>query len=180
MHRVASRYAKSLLQLAAEKGILASIHTDMVLFDQVGAASRALLTTLQSPVIHREKKLTILQNIFQGKVHSLTLRFFKLITQKHREALLPDITAAFLEQYNRYQGIQTANITTTLKLSDNLNHHFREIVKKIAPCKEVVLTQQIDPTLIGGYILQVADKRLDESLRTKLLALKQHYTIGGY
>ena len=180
MNKVATRYAKTLLQLAVEKKVLEHIHKDMLCFEQACAANKSLVSTLRSPVIKHDKKRAILQASFQNKVHDLTHSFFALVTQRHREALLPAMTQAFLAHYDAHQGIKKAQVTTTFPLSDKLGRQLQQTVQQIAPCKQVVLDQHIDPALIGGYILQVEDKQLDQSLRKKLLTLKKHYVTEEY
>jgi F-type H+-transporting ATPase subunit delta len=180
MHRVAFRYAKALLQLAVEKKVLDKVHADMLLFDQVWDANKALLHALESPAIKHDKKLAVLQEIFQDKVHVLTMSFVKMVTKKRREDLLPAITKLFLEQHDHHKGIKQATISTTFQLSEELCLQFIKLVQQIAPCNQVVLKQHIDPTLIGGYVLQVDDKRIDQSLRNKLLTLKKTYVTEAY
>ncbi len=180
MNSIASRYAKVLLQLAVEKNVAERIYTDMLCFGQVCAANKCLVTTLKSPVIKHDKKLAVLQAIFQNWVHDLTLNFLAMVTQKHREALLPAMAQVFLVQYNQHQGIQLAQVTTTFPLSDQLTLQLQEIVQKMVPCQQVILEHKIDPALIGGYVLQVEDKRLDQSLRKKLLTLKMNCVTEGY
>lgn len=177
---VASRYAKSLLQQAIGKGVLDSVHADMLLFCQVCTDNIALLKTLKSPVVSHDKKLAILHELFKGRGNDLMLSFLNMISQKGREAILPDITQAFLKQYNSYKGIKAASVTTTFQLSEDLINRFKELVKSITPCKEVVLTQHINQAILGGYILHVEDKQLDERLTTKLYSLKKYYVASGY
>lgn len=179
MNSISSRYAKALLQLAVERNIIESIYTDMLYFDQVCAANQCLVTTLKSPVIKPDKKIAVLQAIFH-EVHDLTLSFLAMVTQKHREALLPAMAQAFLAQYNQHRGIKTAQVITTFPLSDQLILQLQQIVQQIVPCQHVILEQDIDPALIGGYILRVEDKRLDQSLRKKLLTLKMNCVTEGY
>ena len=180
MNSIASRYAKALLQLAVEKAVLARIHKDMLCFAQVCATNTSLLSMLKSPVIKHDKKLAVLRSIFQNEVHSLMLSFFAMVTQKHREALLPAMSQSFLAQYDQHRGVQKAQVTTTFPLPDGLTRQLQEIVQKLIPCEQVLLDQYIDPTLIGGYVLQVKDKRLDQSLRKKLRTLKKGYMTEGY
>ena len=180
MNKVAARYAKALLQLAVEKKVLAHIHKDMLFFTQVGTTHKALLQMLKSPVIEHDKKLAILQALFQNKVQALTLRFFALVTQNHREPLLLAIAQAFLAQYNQHQGIKKAHVTTTFPLSEKLVLQFQQLVQKITPGRKVLLDQHVDPSLIGGYVLEVEDKRLDQSLRKSLHTLKKEYVTAGY
>lgn len=178
--RVASTYAKSLLQQAIEEGALDSIHTDMLLLEQVCTDNTALLKTLKSPIVSHDKKLAILHKLLKGRVSNLMLSFLNMVSQKRRTAIISDIIKASLRQYNSYKGIKTASVTTTFQLSADLISRFKALVKSIMPCKEVALTQYIDPTILGGYILHVEDKQLDECLTTKLHALKQYCITSGY
>ncbi|MCU0318427.1 MAG: ATP synthase F1 subunit delta [Amoebophilaceae bacterium] len=180
MNKVASRYAKALLQLAVEQGILERVHTDLLGFDRVCADNKGLAATLKNPTIQHDKKLTILKVIFQDNVHSLTLNFLAMITQKCRASLLPAIVRAFLTQYNQHQGIQIAHVTTTFPLTSRLILQLQEIARRISPCRHIVLDQYIDSTLIGGYVLQVGDKRVDQSLRRNLLTLQKNCVTEGY
>ncbi|MEM9416950.1 MAG: ATP synthase F1 subunit delta [Bacteroidota bacterium] len=180
MNKVAARYAKALLQLAVEKKVLAHIHQDMLFFTQAGIAHKALLQMLKSPIIRHDKKLAVLQAIFQNKVHALTLRFFALVIQRHREPLLPTMAQAFLTQYHQHQGIKKAHVTTTFPLSTELESQLQQLVQKMTVAKKIELDQHIDPTLLGGYVLAVEDKRLDQSLRKKLLKLRKSYITAGY
>ncbi len=180
MNRIAPRYAKTLLQLAAEKKVLDKVYADMLLVDQVCDANKSLPDMLRSPIIKHDKKLAVLQAIFRAKVQALTFSFFTLVTQKHREALLHAIAKAFLEQYDLHQGFKKATISTTFQLSEELSLQFQQLAQQIVPCNKVVLHQHMDPSLIGGYVLQVEEKRLDQSLRKKLLTLKKNYIAEGY
>ena len=131
-------------------------------------------------IIKQEKKLAVLQAIFQKEVHALTLRFFTTVTQRRREALLPAMAQAWLAQYDQHQGIKKAQVTTTFPLSDKLARQLQAMIQQMTPCQQVVLDQRIDPTLIGGYVLQVEDKRLDQSVRKKLRTLQKKYIVAGY
>lgn len=180
MNKVAARYAKALLGLAVEKEVLVRIHQDIVSLAQACTTHPTLLHTLQSPIIKHDKKLAVLRAIFRHEAHALTLRFFALVTQKCREAWLPAIAQAFLAQYDEYQGIKKAHVTTTFPLSDELATQLQKIVQKMTPAKQIELDQHIDSALLGGYVLQVEDKRLDQSLRKRLRLLKKEYVTAGY
>jgi F-type H+-transporting ATPase subunit delta len=178
--QVASRYAKSLLQLAIEQGVLDQVYEDMVLLDQLCREHPLLLKTLQSPIITSHKKLAILQALFADKVTALVLHFFDLVVKKQREVMLSNMAFCFLMQYDRYKDIKTAHITTTFPISNALIDYFQKLVQSIAPCKEVKLVQHIKPAILGGFVLQVDDKQLDESLVTKLYLLKKQCITSGY
>jgi F-type H+-transporting ATPase subunit delta len=180
MNNVVSRYAEALLQQAVERDMLAHVYTDMLCFNQVCTASNLLVTTLKSPIIKHEKKLEVLHAIFRDQAHELTLSFFDIVIKKHREALLPTMARTFLARYDQHQGITTAQVTTAFPLSDQLQLQFQQVVKRIASCQKVILEQYINPDLIGGYVLRVGDKRLDQSLRKALRTLKNNCVTEGY
>ena len=180
MHRVATIYAKSLLQLATSPEVLSQLYTDMQSIAQACTDHPTLHAALKRPTIQHTTKATLLQTLFQDKVHPLTHKFLGLIAHKQRAALLPAIAQAFVVQYNQQQGIQIAQVTTSVPLSDTLTQQLQALVQQIAPCTQVALTQQIDPTLIGGYILQVGDKQVDQSLRKQLKTLRKQCVIEGY
>lgn len=96
--QVAARYAKSLLDLAQEQGTLATIKQDMDLLANTMAGSRDLRLLLRNPIVKHDKKLSILNAVFGGKVSDMLLRFFQILTSKNREAALEHIGDAFLMQ----------------------------------------------------------------------------------
>src|SRR5579872_4703054 len=105
--RLAARYAKSILDLAVEKGQLEAVHADMLLLKQTCRDSKDLENLLRSPIIKADKKGKILQAIFANKISPLTNAFITLLLNKEREGYLPEIAAAFVDQYKTRKGIST-------------------------------------------------------------------------
>src|SRR5690349_10326026 len=110
--RAVSRYVKSLLDLALEQKVLENVHNDMIFFSKTYNESKDFALMLRSPVIPHDKKREILSKIFKGKVNSLTMSFFDIITRKNREPLLGAIAKEFHNAYNDYKGIGKATITS--------------------------------------------------------------------
>lgn len=178
--RAASRYAKSLLELAIEKGALDEVHNDMLLFHDVCKSNSDFLLMLKNPIIKHDKKKAILDQIFKGKVNDLTMAIFDIITRKNREPLLPAIAKEFHNLYNINKGIQLAKITTAVPLDSGLRTKLEALVKKISSKDKVELIEVVDKDIIGGYILKVGDRQLDESLRSKLKALEVKFSQNPY
>ncbi len=171
--RLAARYAKPILELADQKGVLEEVKEDMQQFLRLCKSNRDLYLLLKSPIVPHLRKAEILRKIFTGKLNDLTLKSFDLITRKSREKFLPQIAEAFLQKYNMKKGIQEVTLSTPVPLSDALRKDFNQLVKKISK-KEPSIKEKVDPELIGGYILKMGDQQLDESIRGQLkeLALK--------
>ena len=175
--RVASRYSKSLLTLAQEKGLLEEVNKDMELFTTTFKGNRDLSVVIKNPIIPNDKKLNILRALFEKKVSELTFRFFEIVSRKNRENILFDIAEAFREQYNEYKDIIVAKVVTSFPLDDSLRSAFKKVVKQhFGQEKTVELVEKIDASLIGGYTLTVGDRRIDETLDTQLKKLKLEFS----
>lgn len=172
--RVASRYAKSLLDLSIEQKVVDKVQQDMQTFDDICQNNRVFYRMLRDPIISPHKKLKILDEIFSGKFHQITLSIFRLIMQKQRESYLPAICRQFLWQYNIYKGIETAEVTTTFPLNEDLRREFISIVKNMTG-KEIRLEEKVDKEILGGFVLKFNDRRLDDSLAGKLKELKLRF-----
>ncbi|MDN4166137.1 ATP synthase F1 subunit delta [Cytophagales bacterium LB-30] len=177
--RVASRYAKSLLGLAHEKGVLEEVNADMRLFAQVADANYDFVLLMKNPIVNHAKKLQVLTALFSKKVNPLTLEFFKIITRKNREEVLPGIAKEFGLQYNIFKGIVEAKVTTTFALDAASRKQFVDIIKEVTK-KEVALKEAVNPDLIGGFILTIGDRQIDESVSGKLYALRRTFSENPY
>lgn len=178
--RAASRYVKSLLGLAIEKKVLEEVHLDMLLFSETVSKSRPLELLLQSPVIKHNKKLEILKKIFRGKVHSLTMAFFEIITRKNREPILASVAREFHNAYNEHKGIGKASLTTAVPLDAKIRGEFEKLVQEYSDKKQIELIEKVDPDLIGGFILNVGDRQVDASIRNKIKTLKVQFSQNPY
>jgi F-type H+-transporting ATPase subunit delta len=178
--RAASRYVKSLLGLAVEKGVLEEVHKDMQLFSKTIDENREFKLMLLSPIIRHDTKLEILRKIFKGKVNTLTLSIFEIITRKNREPILASIAKEFHNAYNEHKGIGVATVTTAIPLDAKLRVEIEKLVRKYSDKKEIELVEKVDKEMIGGFILNVGDKQVDASIKNKLKALKVKFSQNPY
>ena len=179
-HRVAHRYAKSIMELSLEKGVFEEVRTDFVKLSTMAKGSRDLVLMLKNPIISSEKKLKVLKALYATDAQKITLTFFEIVSRKGRESILVDVAMEFENLYNIHKSIQVAELTTTFAIDEKLRKQFREVVKDISGLDTVQLVEKINPNLIGGYILKVNDRQLDESLSSKLRILKAQFSENHY
>lgn len=172
-YRVASRYAKSIFELSLEQKLEDKLKIDMELIDQICLESRDFLLMLKSPILKHDKKLKILKRTFEGKVSEITLRFFEILCRKYRENILPDIAAVYLQLYNKHKGITVAELTTAIPVSADIRNQIEALVAK-ATNKKPQIKEQIDEDVIGGFLLKVEDRMIDDTIRGKLNALRRN------
>lgn len=178
--RAASRYVKSLLGLAVEQNVLDQVHNDMVLFDSVVKKNRGFYLLLRNPIIKHDKKREILEKLFKGKVHGLTMAIFDIITKKNREPLLPAIAEEFHHAYNEYKGVGRASVTTAIPLDAQTRAEFEKLAVKYSDKDKVELLERVDADMIGGFVLNVGDRQVDASIKNKLKSLKVKFSQNPY
>jgi F-type H+-transporting ATPase subunit delta len=178
--RAAARYVKSLLGLAVEKNVLDQVHQDMLLFSKVVDENREFRLMLNNPIIRHDKKRDILELLFKNKVNPLTLAIFDIITKKHREPILPAIAREFHNSYNAFKGIGKATVITAVPLDQTLRNEMLAIVRRISSKTEIELIEKIDPSLIGGFVLNVGDRQIDASMKSRLKQLKVNFSHNPY
>lgn len=178
--RAASRYAKSLLGLAIEQKSVEQVAEDMKLFIKVIEQNNAFALMLRNPIIKHDKKRDILEKLFKGKVNALTLAIFDIITRKNREPLLASIAREFQNQYNEFKSIGKATITTATPLDAKLRAEFEQMVKTLSNKKQVELAEKVDASMIGGFVLNVGDRQIDASIKSKLKSLKVEFSQNPY
>ena len=179
-YKVANRYAKALFTLAVEQGNLEAVHQDMELIR--GLNHPEFSRMLASPVINSDAKSKTFDAVFGGKISPLSQAFFNLVFRKGRSLSLKEIGESFEDMYLDHQGFVKAELTTATPVSDELK---KEIVAKLEALpqmtgKRVLLSERIDPAIIGGYVLQVGDQSLDASIRRDLQVIKTQFVENMY
>ncbi|MCU0423188.1 MAG: ATP synthase F1 subunit delta [Bacteroidia bacterium] len=177
-HRVASRYAKSLIDLAIEKNIVDAVLADMNTFLAVAHNNSDFASMLKSPVIGGDKKNAVITGIFSKYCQVLTMDFFKIIIRKGREKYLEAIAKNYIEQYNKLNNIIKASIKTAVPVGEQLLNEVKQFLEAQTG-KKVQLSSTVDAKLIGGIMVMVEDKLFDATIAGKLDKLK-HELINSY
>ena len=172
--QVASRYAKSLIDLSEEQNSLEAVRSDILSFIDTLHANSTLQAVLKNPIISQHQKLNILNELFASRFNKVILLFFKLLVSKGRSSVLYAIAKQFIVEYNIRKNIVQATVTSAAVLSDTNKKRIEEVIKESTQ-GEVILTVKVDPNLIGGFILKVGDKQFDASLSSKLRNLKKQF-----
>jgi F-type H+-transporting ATPase subunit delta len=71
-------------------------------------------------------------------------------------------------------------VVSTIQLDEELRNSFKDIVKEVSGKNKVTLVEKINPNLIGGFVLRIGDKQLDESIKSKLQQLRLDFTQNLY
>ena len=175
--RVASRYAKSLIDLAQDRDQLERIKEDVdSLLSMTENRDFALL--LRSPVVAPSKKQSVLTALLEkAGTDELTRAFVRIVINKGREADLPAILRSFNEQYKVIRHISSVTLTSAAPLSEASLAEIRaKLIGQGMTEATVDIDTKVDPSLLGGFVLEFDGRIYDASVAHKLREMKKDLT----
>lgn len=178
--RLASRYAKSLIDLALEKGELERIYEDMLWLQQVIKGSRDFANLLRSPIIKTDAKEKIVAAIIGNRVTNITSLFARLLIAKGRESNLPEIITSFISQYKGYKNIYPVKLSTATPINENLKKAIIDQIKKTSDMQNIELETVVNADLIGGFVLEAGDKLIDASIAYDLKQIARQFDNNDF
>jgi len=166
------RYALALLDLADEKKQLDQVAEDLRGLKALLEESDDLRRMVRSPIITREQQAAAVTAVAARLgVSDLTRRFVLVVAQNRRLFALDSMIDAYLAELARRRGEVQAEVIAARALSDAQLQALDETLRGIVGGK-VDIDVAVDPSLIGGLIVKVGSRMIDNSLRTKLQRLQ--------
>lgn len=174
--RIASRYAKSLIELANEQGAIEAVFADMELFVATCKVSKDLVVMLKSPIIRGDRKRQVIEASFTG-FNKLSRLFIDTVIRKGREAFLPLIAKEMVRMYNEQHNIASAKVSTATVLDAKVLADIQRVLEQKTG-KKIVLETEVDPTLIGGLVVRMGDSLFDASIANQLKKIKKELVLN--
>ena len=170
-HRV---YAEALLEAAGEKGRLAEVREELADFVAAVRSSEELRGLLRNPQIEPHVKRDALEGAL-GDADELVRNFLLLVAEKGRVAEIEEIQEELERLIAREARVLELELTTAVELSDE---DAARVVRQIedASGRRVEASRRVDPSIIGGIVVQAGSQRLDASVRGRLNQLRQELT----
>lgn len=178
--RIASRYAKSLLDLAIEKGQVDTLFEDMLWLEEVCKKNKDFVNLLRSPVVHSDIKNKIFIAISKGKLGEIANAFIQLLIRKGREIVLPEIIQSFIEQYRVYKKIYRVKLTTAKPASEDLKNSIVDHIRNTTEMKNIELETYVKEDIIGGFVLQAGDQLVDASVAYDLKMIARQFENNDF
>lgn len=169
--KIGIRYAKALYIAAVEENALEQVYSDLHLLEELIAENPSFQFFLNTPVLKPSEKQNFFQSVFSTYLHSLTLRFFNLLTQNRRENRLVDIIRNFQMLFLLHHNTMSATLITTINVGTEMIEKIKQKLQVVLQ-KTILLQNKIDKNIVGGFILQIEDKEYDASAKTQLKKIK--------
>lgn len=172
---VSRRFAKALLDFAKISKAEDKVYEEMKTLSAHYVDVPALRRAISNPVLERGKKLDLLLEAAGGKdtTSKETRRFFSLVLENKREEFLQFMAWSYIDLYREDKKILMGRLTTAVPspvLVGSL-----ERMARLLTHGSVELEQKINPSLIGGYIIELAGLRLDASVVSQLKSIKDQF-----
>lgn len=172
---LAKRYAKALLELAAEKQQMAEFGQALGDFVQLLEQNSELSEMFYGKLTAASAKKRVVSEIM-GEAPAAVKNLVFVILDKSREQSLPEILEAYRELLDEAEGIRQITVTTAVPLALKEQENLAAALGKKLAAK-VRLKSLVDKSLIGGIMVQIDDTIYDASLRQQLASLKQSLTV---
>ncbi len=177
--KLSNRYAKALFDFAGERNQIEEVFGDLQLFANTLKENRELQMLLRNPVVPPNQKHQIFESVFNGTLHETTYQFLDLLLKKRREPDLDTISEGFFKLYNQAHNIKTASIVTAQPLSDELKSKIVSLLTEQTHAT-IELKESVEPSIIGGFVVQMDDYFLDTCILTKINKLRQEFSQNSF
>ena len=171
MTRMENEYAQALFSLAQDEGLSDRILGEMEIIGQTLDEQPGLLRILSAPNISKEERCGIVDKCYGQGAHPYVLNFMKLMTEKGYARHLPACCKAYRALYNEANGILAVSAVTAVPLTDAQSERLRLKLEGMTG-KKIQLTNRVDAGVMGGVRLDYDGKRVDDTIRHRLEAVR--------
>jgi F-type H+-transporting ATPase subunit delta len=165
---ISVRYARALLKSATEAKIDAQVYHDMQLLAKSYIDVPALRQTIDNPMLDKEKKQMLLYTAIGGEqAAEFSKAFVALVLKEGRENMIQFMANSYVTLYRQQKNIILGRLTTATRVSAAMEQKMRTVVE--AKTKGTVeFETQVDPDIIGGFVLEYDTYRMDASVKYRL------------
>ena len=166
------RYATALFDLAQESDTISQVSADLDDFAAMLDSSEDLTRLVRSPVFGAREQVAALSMLFaQAGIRSIAANFIKLAAKNRRLFAVRQMIGAYRSLVSASRGEIAAEVVSAEKLSAAQLAKLKAELK-VSVGSDVELASIVDPSILGGLIVKVGSRMVDNSLRTKLQNLK--------
>lgn len=166
---ISVRYARALLKGATNAGIEDKVYDEMQTLAKNYTQISQLRFTIDNPMLAKGQKENLLRTACEGKkgVSEITKNFISLVLREGRENIIQFIANSYVTLYQKQKNITHSRLITATAVSDAIEQKMRQMVE-LRTQGTVEFQTEINPDIIGGFILEYGTYRLDASVQTQL------------
>ena len=164
---ISVRYARALLKSATDQKLDEQVYQEMMLLAKSFLEVPQLRQTIDNPMLSKDKKEMLLQTASGEKVSTLTKSFIRLVLKEDREKVIQFMANSYVTLYRKQKNVIRGKLTTAARVSAQTEQKMRQMVESKTN-GTVEFETEVNPDIIGGFILEYDTFRMDASVRSKL------------
>jgi len=174
IHGLHARYANATFTAASKASLLDKVEQELLAIQQTASTNAAFASFLENPLISRNDKTKYVTDLLAKKTSPITLNLMTTLAGNARLAEVPKVIDAYVKLMKAKRG----EVEVTIISADNLNKGQMEAVttamkNQVPAGSKVLLRTKVDPTLLGGLQVQIGDKFLDLSVKSRIDAISR-------
>ncbi len=170
---IASRYAQALFEIGVENRNLAKLTDEVGAFAVAYEASEELRSVMDNPLIPDKQREAVLVELAQRlNLSEVVKNSIRLLIHRRRLTVLPALAQALRKMSDDKEGVLRVTVTSAKPLGESYARRLQAELEKMTG-KKIMLTREVDASLIAGVVTRVGDTVIDGSLRTRLDELRE-------
>lgn len=172
--RIAVPYARALFDFSVNKNIMHQITADFQNLETFLNENAELTGYLNNPILSDTAKRDILAKILKSQINAETFKFLMLLVDKNRINVLSSVITGYLELVYQTASIKMIQVSTAFPFTTSQKDALIQKLKELTDAREIRLVIEVDPNLIGGFLIKTESKVIDFTIKNQLQKLAQH------
>ena len=164
---ISVRYARALLKSATEQKLDAAVYQDMQALAESYVRVPQLRSTIDNPMLAKETKQKLMLTACGQNPSPLTERFIGLVLKEDRESILQFMANSYIPLYRQQKNVIRGRLITATAVSATTEQKMRQMVESRTN-GTVEFATEVNPDIIGGFILEYDTYRMDASVKAQL------------
>jgi F-type H+-transporting ATPase subunit delta len=164
---ISTRYARALLKSATDAKLDEQVYQEMMTLAKSYTDVPMLRQTIDNPMLDKSKKQTLLETATGGTPSQLTQTFIALVLKEDRENMVQFMAYSYVTLYRKQKNVIRGKLTTAARVSAQTEQKMRQMVESKTQ-GTVEFETEVNPDIIGGFILEYDTYRMDASVKSKL------------
>ena len=164
---ISTRYARALLKSATDAKLEEQVYQEMMTLAKSYSDVPVLRQTIDNPMLEKSKKQTLLETAVGGTPSKLMQTFIALVLKEDRENMVQFMAYSYVTLYRKQKNVIRGKLTTAARVSAQTEQKMRQMVESKTQ-GTVEFETEVNPDIIGGFILEYDTYRMDASVKSKL------------
>ena len=164
---ISVRYARALLKSATDQKLEEKVYQEMMTIAKSYLEVPQLRQTIDNPMLSKDKKQMLLLTAVGEKPSELTKSFIQLVLKEGRENVMQFMANSYITLFRKQKNVIRGKLTTAARVSAQTEQKMRQMVESKTN-GTVEFETEVNPDIIGGFILEYDTYRMDASVKTQL------------